>query len=60
MARVLITGGSGFLGSSLALRHLSPGDQVVAVARKATDAEPKNADDMERPRPAVSNSAQSD
>ncbi len=38
----MITGGTGFLGSSLALRHLESGDRVRVLAKEATDLESAN------------------
>jgi nucleoside-diphosphate-sugar epimerase len=44
--KVLITGGTGFLGSSLALRHRDRGDDVVVVAKEATPREASNAREL--------------
>ncbi len=44
--RVLITGGTGFLGSNLALRYARDGHQVRVLAKEATDAERQNANDL--------------
>jgi nucleoside-diphosphate-sugar epimerase len=44
--KVLITGGTGFLGSSLALRHRAKGDDVVVVAKEATPRESANAREL--------------
>jgi nucleoside-diphosphate-sugar epimerase len=44
--KVLITGGTGFLGSSLALRHRARGDDVVVVAKEATPRESANAQEL--------------
>lgn len=44
--RVLITGGTGFLGSSLALRHRDLRDDVVVVAKEATPLEASNAREL--------------
>jgi nucleoside-diphosphate-sugar epimerase/2-polyprenyl-3-methyl-5-hydroxy-6-metoxy-1,4-benzoquinol methylase len=44
--RVFITGGSGFLGANLALKHVESGDQVVVLSKEATDAERENARDL--------------
>lgn len=44
--RVLITGGTGFIGSALALDHLADGHEVVVLAKQATDAERENAEDL--------------
>lgn len=41
--KILITGGSGFLGSHLTRRHLDDGDEVVVLAKEATDIERDNA-----------------
>lgn len=41
--RVLITGGTGFLGSCLSRRHLAAGDDVRVVAKEATPLEASNA-----------------
>jgi len=46
--KVLITGGTGFIGSNLALRYRADGDEVVALARTATDAERENAADLQK------------
>jgi nucleoside-diphosphate-sugar epimerase len=40
--RVLITGGTGFIGSRLALRCLEKGDEVRILAQENTDAEAQN------------------
>jgi nucleoside-diphosphate-sugar epimerase/SAM-dependent methyltransferase len=40
--KVLITGGTGFIGSRLALRCLKRGDQVVVLGQENTDAEKQN------------------
>jgi nucleoside-diphosphate-sugar epimerase len=44
--KILITGGTGFLGSSLALRHRERGDDVVVVAKEATPLEAANAKEL--------------
>lgn len=44
---VFITGGTGFLGTHLALRHAGLGDQVVVLSKEATEAEKENARDLE-------------
>ncbi|MFN8177372.1 MAG: NAD(P)-dependent oxidoreductase [bacterium] len=44
--KILITGGTGFLGSSLALRHRERGDDVVVVAKEATPLEAANAQEL--------------
>ncbi len=44
--RVLITGGTGFLGANLALRCTRNGHQVRVLAKEATDAEQENANDL--------------
>jgi nucleoside-diphosphate-sugar epimerase len=41
--RLLITGGTGFLGSCLSRRHLAAGDRVRVVAKEATPLEASNA-----------------
>ncbi|RPI85041.1 MAG: NAD(P)-dependent oxidoreductase [Chloroflexi bacterium] len=45
--RVFITGGTGFLGTHLALEHANRGDQVVVLSKEATSAEKENAGDLE-------------
>lgn len=45
--RVFITGGTGFLGTHLALEHAKRGDQVVVLSKEATPAEKENARDLE-------------
>lgn len=40
--KVLITGGTGFIGSRLALRCLERGDEVVALGQENNDAEKQN------------------
>ena len=40
--KVLITGGTGFIGSRLALQCLEHGDQVVVLGQENTDAEKQN------------------
>ena len=44
--RVLITGGTGFLGSSLALRLKGRGDDVIVIAKEATPREAANAKEL--------------
>lgn len=44
--KVLITGGTGFLGSSLALRLRARGDDVVVIAKEATPREAANAREL--------------
>lgn len=44
--KVLITGGTGFLGSSLALRLRGRGDDVVVIAKEATPREAANAAEL--------------
>lgn len=44
--KVLITGGTGFLGSSLALRHRGRGAEVVVIAKEATPRETANAQEL--------------
>jgi nucleoside-diphosphate-sugar epimerase len=44
--RVFITGGTGFIGTNLALYHQRLGDQVVVLSKEATDAEQENARDL--------------
>ncbi len=44
--RVLITGGTGFLGSRLSLRHRSEGDEVRILGKEATPLEASNAQDL--------------
>ena len=44
--KVFITGGTGFLGTNLALRHAELGDQVVVLSKEATDVERENARDL--------------
>lgn len=39
---ILITGGTGFIGSRLALRYLSQGDSVIILAEENNDAEADN------------------
>jgi nucleoside-diphosphate-sugar epimerase len=45
--RVFITGGTGFIGSNLALRHVHNGDQVVVLSKEATGPERENAKELE-------------
>ncbi len=45
--KVLITGGTGFIGSRLAYRCKERGDDVVILSQINTPAEKKNADDLE-------------
>ncbi len=45
--RVLITGGTGFIGSRLALRCLEEGEQVRVLAKLNTPAERQNAQEIE-------------
>lgn len=40
--KILITGGTGFIGSRLALKCLERGDQVVVLGQENTDAEKQN------------------
>lgn len=47
MTRVLITGGTGFIGSRLALRCLDEGEAVRVLAQKNTPAERQNARELE-------------
>lgn len=44
--RVLITGGTGFIGSNLALAYTRMGHQVLVVSKESTDAERENARDL--------------
>lgn len=44
--KVLITGGTGFLGSSLALRLRGRGESVVVIAKEATPREAANAKEL--------------
>ncbi len=44
--RVLITGGTGFLGSRLARRHIEAGDEVRVIAKEATELEASNGRDL--------------
>jgi dihydroflavonol-4-reductase len=46
MTQVLITGGTGFIGSRLALRCLEAGEAVRVLARRNTPAEARNAQDL--------------
>ncbi len=48
MTQVLITGGTGFIGSRLALRCVQAGDRVRVLAMKNTEAERANAEELER------------
>ena len=43
---ILITGGTGFIGTNLALHYAQKGDRVRVVAKEATDAERQNAADL--------------
>jgi nucleoside-diphosphate-sugar epimerase len=45
---VLITGGTGLLGSTLALHYARAGHRVVVIAKEATDAERENAADLRK------------
>lgn len=47
MTRVLITGGTGFIGSRLALRCRAGGDEVRVLAQRNTEAEEENARGLE-------------
>jgi nucleoside-diphosphate-sugar epimerase/SAM-dependent methyltransferase len=44
--KVFITGGTGFLGTNLALQHARMGDQVVVLSKEATEVERENARDL--------------
>ncbi len=44
--KVLVTGGTGFIGSNLALAYTRAGHQVLVVSKEATDAERENAQDL--------------
>ncbi len=44
--RVLITGGTGFIGTALSLAYLKDGHEVVVLAREATPAERENAAEL--------------
>lgn len=44
--RILITGGTGFIGTNLALHHRKLGDQVIVLSKEATDTERENARDL--------------
>jgi nucleoside-diphosphate-sugar epimerase len=46
--RVLITGGTGFIGTALSLAHMADGHAVVVLAREATPAERENAEELRR------------
>lgn len=46
--KVLITGGTGFIGSRLAYRCKQRGDEVVILAQVNTQAEKENAEELER------------
>ena len=46
--RVLITGGTGFIGSNLALAYAQAGHQVLVVSKETTDAERENARDLKQ------------
>lgn len=46
MRKVLITGGTGFIGSRLALRCVGEGESVRVLARRNTPAERENADEL--------------
>ena len=46
--RVLITGGTGFIGSRLAQRCQQRGDEVVILAQTNTDAEKQNATELQQ------------
>jgi nucleoside-diphosphate-sugar epimerase len=46
--RILITGGTGFIGSNLALAYARAGHQVLVVSKKITDAERENARDLKQ------------
>jgi nucleoside-diphosphate-sugar epimerase len=47
MTKVLITGGTGFIGSQLALRCIGEGEAVRVLAQKNTPAERQNAGEIE-------------
>ena len=46
--KVLITGGTGFIGSRLAFRCKQRGDEVVILAQVNTQAEKENTDELEK------------
>ena len=48
MKKILITGGTGFIGSRLALRLISDGQQVRIYGQKNTSAETENAAELRR------------
>jgi nucleoside-diphosphate-sugar epimerase len=48
MEKILITGGTGFIGSRLALRLISDGHQVRVYGQKNTTAETENAGELRR------------
>ena len=46
--KVLITGGTGFIGSRLAYRCQQRGDDVVILAQVNTQAEKENTEELEK------------
>jgi len=46
--KIFITGGSGFIGTNLALHYAGETHQVTVLAKQATDTERENAEDLRR------------